>query len=263
MTTAVVGKLVGGRVERVEDGRILIGRGRYVDDVALPGMLHAAFVRSPLAHARITSIDTTEARALPGVVAVYTAADLEGLAKPLDFDFQIEGHRPPVHEALARDKVRFVGDPVALIVAETRYLAEDGCELVEVEYDELEPVTTTAQALAPDAPILFEELGDNVIHRDPDQAFVFGDVDGVFAARRPCRVGDIRAASPRARADGVPRRSGELRPRHAGAHVLRLDAVAPLVAHVPLATARRPAAPHARPLQGRGRRVRIQMVDLS
>ena len=119
-----------GRQARRRPGRARRGRsnpdrpGRYVDDVALPGMLHAAFVRSPLAHARITSIDTTEARALPGVVAVYTAADLEGLAKPLDFDFQIEGHRPPVHEALARDKVRFVGDPVALIVAETRYLAE-------------------------------------------------------------------------------------------------------------------------------------------
>ena len=78
MTTAVVGKLVGGRVERVEDGRILIGRGRYVDDVALPGMLHAAFVRSPLAHARITSIDTTEARALPGVVAVRDSKCPEG-----------------------------------------------------------------------------------------------------------------------------------------------------------------------------------------
>ena len=181
MTTAMIGKLVGGSVERVEDGRILIGRGRYVDDVVLPGMVHAAFVRSPLAHARIVSVDVEAARALPGVIAVYTAADLEGLAKPLDFDFQIEGHRPPVHEALARDKVRFVGDPIVLVVAESRYVAEDACELVMVDYDELPVVTTAEQALASDAPLVFEELGDNVIHRDPEGAFVYGDVAGVFA----------------------------------------------------------------------------------
>ena len=182
MTTAMIGKLVGGSVERVEDGRILIGRGRYVDDVVLPGMIHAAFVRSPLAHARIVSVDVEAARALPGVIAVYTAADLEGIAKPLDFDFQIAGHRPPAHEALARDKVRFVGDPIVLVVAESRYLAEDACELVVVDYDELPVVTTTEQGLAPDAPLVFEELGDNVIHRDPDGGFAWGDVDGVFTA---------------------------------------------------------------------------------
>ena len=182
MTTAMIGKLVGGSVERVEDGRILIGRGRYVDDVVLPGMIHAAFVRSPLAHARIVSVDVEAARALPGVIAVYTAADLEGIAKPLDFDFQIAGHRPPAHEALARDKVRFVGDPIVLVVAESRYLAEDACELVVVDYDELPVVTTAEQGLAPDAPLVFEELGDNVIHRDPDGGFAWGDVDGVFTA---------------------------------------------------------------------------------
>jgi aerobic carbon-monoxide dehydrogenase large subunit len=182
MTTAMIGKLVGGSVERVEDGRILIGRGRYVDDVVLPGMTYAAFVRSPLAHARIVSVDVQAARELPGVIAVYTAADLEGIAKPLDFDFQIAGHRPPAHEALARDKVRFVGDPIVLVVAESRYLAEDACELVAVDYDELPVVTTAEQGLAPGAPLVFEELGDNVIHRDPDGGFVWGDVDGVFAA---------------------------------------------------------------------------------
>ena len=182
MTTAMIGKLVGGSVERVEDGRILIGRGRYVDDVVLPGMIHAAFVRSPLAHARIVSVDVEAARALPGVIAVYTATDLEGIAKPLDFDFQIAGHRPPAHEALAREKVRFVGDPIVLVVAESRYLAEDACELVVVDYDELPVVMTAEQGLAPDAPLVFEELGDNVIHRDPDGGFAWGDVDGVFTA---------------------------------------------------------------------------------
>ena len=182
MTTAMIGKLVGGSVERVEDGRILVGRGRYVDDVALSGMLHAAFVRSPLPHARIVSIDVDEARQLPGVVGVFTAGDLEQLAKPLNFDFQIPGHRPPAHEALTRDKVRFVGDPVVLVVAESRALAEDACELVFVEYDELPVVTSAEQGLAPDAAVVFDELGDNVIHRDPEGQFVFGDVDGAFEA---------------------------------------------------------------------------------
>jgi carbon-monoxide dehydrogenase large subunit len=178
----MIGKLVGGRVERVEDGRILLGRGRYVDDVSLPGMLHAAFVRSPIAHGRIVSVDVEEARALPGVVGVFTAADLDPIAKPLNFDFQIEGHRPPVHEALTADKVRFVGDPIVLVVAESRALAEDACELVAVDYEQLPAVTTTEQGLAANAPVLFEELGDNVIHRDPENQFVFGDVEGVFAA---------------------------------------------------------------------------------
>jgi len=178
----MVGKLVGGRVQRVEDRRILVGRGRYVDDIALPGMLHAAFARSLVAHARIVSIDVTEARALPGVVGVFTAADLESFAKPLNFDFQIEGHRPPVHEALARDKVRFVGDPIVLVVAESRALAEDAAELVLVEYEELPVVMTAAEGLMPDAAVLFEELGDNVIHRDREDQFVFGDIEGAFAA---------------------------------------------------------------------------------
>ena len=181
MSTSMVGKLVGGSVERVEDGRILVGRGRYVDDVVLPGMLHAAFVRSPIAHARITSVDVSEARAVPGVVAVYVAEDIEGVAKPLDFRFGIDGHRPPVHEALTRDKVRFVGDPIALVVANSRYVAEDACDLVLVEYDELPAVTTTTQGLASDAPLVFDDLGDNVIHRDPEGAFSWGDVEAVFA----------------------------------------------------------------------------------
>jgi carbon-monoxide dehydrogenase large subunit len=181
MSTAMIGKLVGGSVERVEDGRILVGRGRYVDDVVLPGMLHAAFVRSPLPHARVTSITTDEARSLPGVIAVYTADDLRAYAKPLDFNFGIDGHRPPVHEALATSKVRFVGDPIVLIVAESRYIAEDARDLVEVEFDELPVVITAEQALAEGAAVIFDELGDNVIHRDPDRAFVFGPVEETFA----------------------------------------------------------------------------------
>jgi carbon-monoxide dehydrogenase large subunit len=181
MSTAMIGKLVGGRVERVEDSRILVGRGHYVDDVVLPGMLHAAFVRSPFPHARVVSIDAEEARSLAGVARVYTADDLRPYAKPLDFNFGIAGHRPPAHEALASDKVRFMGDPVALVVAESRYIAEDARDLVMVEYEELPVVITADQALAKGAPVLFDDLGDNVIHRDPADAFVFGPVDETFA----------------------------------------------------------------------------------
>ena len=119
MTTAMIGKLVGGSVERVEDGRILIGRGRYVDDVVLPGMVHAAFVRSPLAHARDRLRGRRgRARSLPGVIAVYTAADLEGVAKPLDFDFDRQAIARLSTRRSPRDKVRFVGDPIVLVVAE-------------------------------------------------------------------------------------------------------------------------------------------------
>ncbi|HJU46902.1 MAG TPA: xanthine dehydrogenase family protein molybdopterin-binding subunit [Gaiellaceae bacterium] len=180
--SGMIGKLVGGSVERREDARILSGRSQYVDDVALPGMLHAAFVRSPLAHAEILSVDAEEARGLPGVVAVLLAQDLEGVAGVLDFDFAIDGHRPPPYPALSADKVRFVGDPVAIVIAESRYVAEDARDLVLVDYDELPVVTSATAGLAPDAPLVFEHLGDNVIHRDPPGSHRYGDVDGAFAA---------------------------------------------------------------------------------
>lgn len=178
MSSGFVNRLIGSPVRRVEDGRLLTGRGRFVDDVQLPRMSHAAFLRSYLAHGRIASIDVTEALELPGVVAVYTAADLEGHALPLDFTLGIEGHRPPVHEALCRDKVRYVGDPVAMVVAETRHLAEDAAERIQLQLEELPAVVSVADALAVGAPLVFDELGDNVVHRD---SYSYGDVEGTFA----------------------------------------------------------------------------------
>src|SRR3954454_12889584 len=149
-------RAIGARINRVEDARLLTGRGTFVDDIALPGMLHAYFVRSPLAHAAITGIDVSAAMALPGVHHVFTAADLNphvreqwhtavGKASP-------DTPRPP----LADTKVRFVGDPVALIVAESRYIAEDAAELVEIDYDPLPAVVDykdaeSAEALVHDA----------------------------------------------------------------------------------------------------------------
>ena len=144
-------RYVGARVDRVEDARLLTGRGTFVDDIALPGMLHAAFVRSPFARAAIRGIDTAAALALPGVRFVFTAADLNPDAKQ-QWHTSIgpqspETPRPP----LADGEVRFVGDPVALVVADDRYLAEDAAELVEVDYEPLPPVVDYATAEGADA----------------------------------------------------------------------------------------------------------------
>ena len=129
VTEHTAGRFVGQSVKRREDPRLLTGHGAYVDDVVVPGMLHAAFVRSDLARARVTGIDVEAARALPGVHAVLTAADLNpqaGSRQPSMF----QGDAPPSPCApvplLADGDVRFVGDPVAIVIAESRYLAEDG-----------------------------------------------------------------------------------------------------------------------------------------
>ena len=130
-----------GRVQRKEDPRFIRGKGRYLDDVVLPGMLHGAILRSPLAHARIVSIDTTEALAHPKVHAVITGQDLAKLnlawAPTLSADVQA---------VLATDKVRFQGQEVAFVVAEDRYSARDALELIDVEYDELPPVVDARRA---------------------------------------------------------------------------------------------------------------------
>ena len=182
MTAIAAERYTGASVKRSEDPRILTGRGRYVDDIKLPGMLHAAFVRSPMAHARVLSVDISAARALPGVVAVLTGAELEEMTVPgPDALTTLLGATGPVPEytLLATDKVRFVGDPVAVVIAESRYVAEDGCELVEVEYDELPPVANAAFALDPASPPLFANLGNNISR--PHSRNEFGDVPATFA----------------------------------------------------------------------------------
>ncbi len=176
-------RYTGASIKRSEDPRILTGRGRYVDDLKLPGMLHAAFVRSPLAHGRVLAVDASAARALPGVVLVLTGEDLEAVTVPGQdplFAMMSGGGPAPEYSLLATDKVRFVGDPVAIVVAESRYVAEDGCDLVEVDYADLPPVASAAVALDSGSPPLFANLGDNII--GPHRRAEFGDVDGTFAA---------------------------------------------------------------------------------
>src|SRR5262249_55156944 len=191
MAAIAAERYTGASIKRSEDQRILTGAGRYVDDIKLPGMLHAAFVRSPLAHARVLSIDVSAARALPGVVAALTGAEVEAITVPgPDALMALIGGEGPTPEftLLATDKVRFAGDPVAIVIAESRYVAEDGCELVEVEYDELPPVTNASFALDPGSPPLFVNLGDNIAR--PHSRSEFGDVSATFAGAD--RVIDFR-----------------------------------------------------------------------
>lgn len=167
-------KLVGSAVRRKEDPDILLGEARYTQDVSLPGMLHAAIFRSPYAHARIRSVNLERALALPGVVAGLTGAQLKDISylKPLaPFPFQsrdpFQKGNPTIkffdHYCLATDKARFVGEPIAAVVATDRYLAEDALELIDAEFDELPALVETDAALSPSAPRLYEEWDDNVM----------------------------------------------------------------------------------------------------
>ncbi|HMH52793.1 MAG TPA: xanthine dehydrogenase family protein molybdopterin-binding subunit [Candidatus Acidoferrum sp.] len=181
-------KYFGAAVKRREDPRFLRGEGRFVDDVTLAGMLHAAFVRSPHAHARIVAIRTPAAAAMPGVARVFTADDLSRWLKPLP----LFGAPPPglaaairfdlrqaAQYALCRDRVRHVGEIVAMVVADTRARAEDAAERVEVDWDPLPAVSDIDTATAPGAPLVHPEWGTNVA-----VAFThgIGDAEAAFAA---------------------------------------------------------------------------------
>ncbi|GIF26174.1 carbon-monoxide dehydrogenase large subunit [Actinoplanes tereljensis] len=176
-----------GRMLRKEDPRFLRGRGRYTDDVQLPGMLHLAILRSPFAHARIVSVDTSAAEASPGVRLVVTGAMLaeKGLAWMPTLSNDVQA-------VLATDKVRFQGQEVAFVVADDRYAARDALELIDVEYDVLEPVVDVRRALAPDAPLIRDDLTDKADNHCFD--WETGDeaaTEAVFAAADVVVVEDI------------------------------------------------------------------------
>ena len=157
----------GERIPRNEDPRLLTGQALYVDDVDLPRMLHAAFLRSPYAHARIQHIDVSAALASPGVVAVYTAADLGDYWKPgplLVSPPPIEGitFNERTQVPLARDKIRFAGEPLVMVLAESRYLAEDALALIQVDYEALPAAVDMEKSLEPGAPLVHEDVGSNI-----------------------------------------------------------------------------------------------------
>jgi carbon-monoxide dehydrogenase large subunit len=170
-------RFVGAKVKRVEDPRLLTGRGRYVDDVVVPGLLHAAFARSPHAHARIVRVDVDRARRVPGVVAVFTGREIASMTNAFVGLLPLPGLYHPMHPALAVDRVRLVGDPVALVVATSRAVAEDAAELVDVEYEPLTPVATIDQALDPRRPPVWPGADGNVLFRSTDE---YGDVEDAF-----------------------------------------------------------------------------------
>ncbi|HCR19217.1 MAG TPA: carbon monoxide dehydrogenase, partial [Candidatus Latescibacteria bacterium] len=177
-----ISKTVGARIKRREDPRLIQGLAQYVDDIKLVDILHVAILRSPYAHARILSINTDTARSHPGVVAVVTGDDIKdklGTVPCATTDPEgFPGMKVPPHYCLAVEKVRLVGEPVVAVVAEDKYIAQDALDLVEVDYDPLDAVTSSEDALAEGAPILHEQFGTN-------QAFTWslagGNIDAALA----------------------------------------------------------------------------------
>src|SRR3989442_10954431 len=168
--------MIGQPIRRKEDPHFLRGGGRYVHDLTSPGLLHLAFVRSPHAHAAVRGIDGTRARRLPGVVAVLAAADLP--LRPIEPEFAGDEYHGAGWPPLAGERVRFVGDPVAVVAASDRYLAEDAAELLEVIYDARPVVHPVEAAHRPHAVEVHDTVPGNVYSR---RDHVHGDVDGIFA----------------------------------------------------------------------------------
>lgn len=173
--------MIGERIKRREDPRLLTGKGQYMADLVIHGMLHAALLRSPHAHARIKRIDPSGALKVPGAVAVFTGADLKQHLEPLASWYNFAGKQAPTqpHDyPLAVSKVRYMGEPVAVVVASDRYVAEDAMEQIEVEYEPLPVVVDAEEAMKENAPLLFEEAGSNIYWQG---SFQYGAVEQAFA----------------------------------------------------------------------------------
>ena len=173
---------LGRSIKRFEDARLVIGDGVFIDDIKLPDMLHAVVVRSVHAHARIRSINVVDAIELDGVVEVLIGADLAGKLPDLPIrpmgDRSVDEFNPPEHPVLAQDKVCYVGQPVAVVVAKNPYLARDGAELVTVDYEPLIPVVNPVDAANEDVPVIHPHLGTNVAMRSVQEG---GDIEKAFA----------------------------------------------------------------------------------
>ena len=170
-------KIIGARVQRREDPRLLTGRGQYVDDRKIDGTVHVAFCRSDRAHARIRRIDVAEARQAPGVLGVFVAEDIDAIAGPIRATSNMPDYRATDFVPLARSKVRYVGEPVVAVVAENRYLAEDAAGLISLDLDPLPDVANPEAALE-DRTLLHEEAGTNIIAA---REFVRGDPEAALA----------------------------------------------------------------------------------
>ena len=258
---------MGCKRKRVEDIRFVQGKGNYVDDLKLPGMLYGDFTRSPYGHARIKKIDATKAKAVPGVLAVLTAADL----KPLSLHYMptLAGD---VQAVLAEEKVLYQNQEVAFIIAEDRYVAADAAELVEVEYEELPVLVDPFKAMAPGAPVLREDIKDKTDgahgkrkHYNHIFAWEIGDKEATDTAFKkaevtikelisyqrvhPCSARDLPMRrllrQDQGRADGVGHLPGAARHPHGGVADLE----------DPRAQDPRHRARHRRRLRQQGRRL--------
>jgi carbon-monoxide dehydrogenase large subunit len=173
----IAARSVGARVARSEDPRLLTCRGQYLADIRLPGELHATFVRSPLAHARITGIDTAQAATQPGVRLVWTGADTAKHCEAMEGTLAVDGCVSTLMPLLANEIVRYVGEPVAVVVAESRAVAEDAADLVALDFESLPPVLDS-RAARDGGPVANEQLTDNIGLRG---GATFGDVETAFA----------------------------------------------------------------------------------
>src|SRR5215471_18473537 len=157
-------RIFGSGIKRREDPRLITGQAKYTDDLTLPGMTHMAVVRSPYAHAKIKTIATKKAASMPGVVAVFTGKDMEAAGfKPIPCAWVVPGSetKTPPYPAIATELVRYVGNAVAIVIAEDRYLARDAADAVEVDYEPLPAVTDPEKAIASGAPAVHPEWPDN------------------------------------------------------------------------------------------------------
>ena len=177
-TMAGPSRLIGAPIKRREDPRLVQGLSHYVDDIKLVNTLHCTFLRSDYAHADIKSIDTEAAENLSGVVKVITGADIQGKVGSIPCAAEIEGLKVPDHPALAVGRVRFVGEPIAAVVASDPYIARDALDLIEVEYEELPAVVDLDGAIESDSTVIYDEFGDNIAFTMPLDA---GDADAAFA----------------------------------------------------------------------------------
>ena len=171
--------MIGKSVKRREDPALVTGKGKYTDDLTLPGMTHAVIVRSPFAHAKINSIDASAALEVPGVVAVYTGADIvaSGVGGVVPVGWLLPELKTPDHPIIATEVARHVGDGVAVVVAEDRYTARDAADLVEVDYEPFDAVTDPKAATADGAPQVHPEAPGNIAFD-----WNLGDADAVAAA---------------------------------------------------------------------------------
>ena len=249
---------VGRALRRKEDPRLITGQGRYVDDLSLPGMVWAAFVRSPEAHAKIVSIDTSAAKERDGVIAVFTGPDMADLGGPLPMAWVPPGVEVnnPDHWPIARDTVKHVGDPVAVVLADDRYAVADAVEDVIVEYEPL-PVVIDPEAALAGGPLVHEQFGTNKVH---EWSLSGGDLDAGFAEAEV--IVERRFVNHRTAGAPIEPRGVLADYRAGSADAVDLDPGAALRAPVPGAPAGHERGAGPRDRAGGRRRVRLEAPGL-